>query len=267
MNLTNKFIIMKNLFKIFALLFVMSLFIISCENVNTEEPQLDEEIASENAEALAAVGDIFAATITNQGGTKSVESCPTYTYANNILTLTYNCTGTDAIKKTGIVTAVFDATFGEPGGIVTITFDNFTRKGAKLEGTIIAEHMGYDEMQNPKYNVKSADGTNMILTYPDGKKLTWEFNTNFTWIEGWDNRTTTIDDAWKISGTSSGTARSGKTFTRTDTDLTTSPTCPWFVSGTIDLTINESDDLKMEFTACGSVKFTYRGITVTKTFE
>jgi hypothetical protein len=256
---------MKNLFKILALLFTMGLFVVSCENI-TDEPQIDEEIAQDNALAGAAIGDVFGATITNYGGKKSVESCPTDSYDGNILTLTYNCTGADAIERTGIVTAEFDPTFGEPGGFVTITFDNFTRGGAKLEGIIVAEHKGYDEMDNPKYNVKSADGTDMVLTFADGKKITWEFNTNYTWTEGWDDRTTTADDVWKVSGTSSGTARSGKTFTRTDTDLTTSPTCPWFVSGTVDLTINDSDELKMEFTACGSVKFTYRGITVNSTF-
>jgi hypothetical protein len=137
-----------------------------------------------------------------------------------------------------------------------------------LEGIIVAEHKGYDEMDNPKYNVKSADGTDMVLDFRRWKKDNLEnLIPTIPGLKG-DDRTPLIkdDDAWRMSGTSQGTARSGKTFTITDTDLTTSPDCPWFVSGTTNLTINDSDELKMEFTACGSVKFTYRGITVNSTF-
>jgi hypothetical protein len=79
---------MKNLFKILALLFTMGLFVVSCENI-TDEPQIDEEIAQDNALAGAAIGDVFGATILQimDQVKVSVESCPTDSYDGNILTL------------------------------------------------------------------------------------------------------------------------------------------------------------------------------------
>jgi hypothetical protein len=168
------------------------------------------------------------------------------------------------VTRAGIITAVFSGDSWTLGTTATITFTNYSRDGKSLTGTIIAEHKGWDEMQNPIFNVKSQG--NLTLTFENEQKLIWSFNTDLTWIAGQNTPLIKDDDAWRMSGTSQGTARSGKTFTITDTDLTTSPDCPWFVSGTTNLTINDSDELKMEFTACGSVKFTYRGITVNSTF-
>ncbi len=261
---------MKNIFKILALLFTMGLFVVSCENVNTEEPQVDEEISQDNALATSIVSDVFATVNNgrNNAAGKAAAVCyeAVYTPGNMTLVITYpseGCIGLDGVRRAGVITAVFSGDSWTLGTTVTITFTNYSRDGNSLTGTIIAEHKGWDEIQNPIFNVKSQG--DLTLTFENASQLVWNFNTDLTWIAG---HTTLIkdDDAWRINGTASGIGRNGKTFSRTDTNLETSPTCPWFVSGTIDLIINDSDELSMEFTACGTVTFTYRGITVTKTF-
>jgi hypothetical protein len=79
---------MKNLFKILALLFAMGLFIVSCENI-TDEPQIDEEIAQDNALAKSAIGDVFGVVNTgrNSGSGKVAAGCFTATYTTNTRTL------------------------------------------------------------------------------------------------------------------------------------------------------------------------------------
>ncbi len=262
---------MKNLFKFFALLFAMGILVVACDDVKLDEPQIDEEISKDNAFASKNVGDVFAAVNNgriNASG-KAAGECPNvkYTSVNRTLTLTYDgCEGIDGVTRDGVITAVFDGdTWGEEGNKITITFTNYKVNGNELTGEINATHMGYDNSQNPIFNVRS--NGNLTLVFEDERQLVWSFNTDFTWISGWDTPLIKTDDAWRVNGTSSGTGRSGKTFVRTDTNLETSPTCPWYVSGTINLTINESDELLMEFTACGTVTFTYKGITVTKTLQ
>lgn len=258
----------KNLYKIFALLFTLGLFFVSCDDVSLDQPEIDDEITQDNMAASKTVGDVFGAVNDgrNNSNGKSAGTCPetSYNLETHVLTLTYpeaGCIGDDGVTRAGMITAVFDNAEWGIGTKVTITFTNYTRNGNTISGTILSEHKGYDQMQNPIFEVKS-DG-NMTMDFSDSKTLTWSFTNTLTWTGGFLTPLDKTDDTWKLNGTSSGTARNGKTFTRVETDLLTSLDCPWFVGGTIKLTVGEDDVYEMTFgEVCGSVTFKYKGITI-----
>ncbi|MDF1546592.1 MAG: hypothetical protein P1P88_02145 [Bacteroidales bacterium] len=254
------------MYKIFALLFSLGLFFVACDDVSLDQPEIDDEITQDNMAASKTVGDVFGAVNDGRnGGGKSAGSCPVvdYNFETWTLTLTYDetCPFSDGIVRTGVITAVFDNAEWVEGTKVTITFDNFTRNGNSISGTIQATNQGYDDMQNHIFKVESIG--DLTMTFSDSKTLTWNF-VNYLTMTGGSNTIDKADETWKSNGTSSGTARNGKTFTRVETDLLTSLDCSRFVGGTIKLTVGEDDVYEMTFgPSCGDVNFKYKGINIT----
>jgi len=257
----------KSLYKIFAIVFAMGIFIVSCDNVSLDPPQIDDEITQDNMAASKTVGDVFGAVNDGTSTGKSAASCATIVYepvagtTQYSMTITYPETGCfeNGVYKTGIVHVSFSGRWAV-GVTATITFENYTVDGVAVEGTITAT---YDGLQ--PYPTFTVAATGMKMTFEGGESITWASNNTYTMLAGFATLGDKSDDSWKISGSSEGTARSGKTFSRTETNLLTSPDCKWFVGGTIELTISGDDTYTMTFgETCGSVTFEYKGITVTK---
>jgi len=252
----------KKLLKVFALMFFLGLFVTSCEI--DLSPEIDEETAQDNAIGERAVGDVFGAVnsgTSNDG--KKTGGCPDITYVANNMTIDFgeSCVGVDGVTRSGKIKAEFNGTWAV-GAIVTITFENYIKDGEELTGTIEASFSKLTPF--PEFTVTA---TNMELTFADGQTLTWESSNTMTWKAGmltWGNKD---DDVWELSGTTTGTARNGKEFSREATDLLTSPTCKWFVGGTLELTIGTTDTYLLTFSeTCGEVEIKYNGITVTRNF-
>lgn len=258
----------KNLYKIFAIVFAMGILITSCDNVSLDTPQIDDEITQDNMAASKTVGDVFGAV--NDGTSapgKATTSCAIVEYVpiqgtnEYTMKITYPETGCleNGVLKTGIINVSFTGRWGA-GVTATITFENYAVDAVTVNGTITATYDGLEPY--PTFTVVA---TGMSMTFEGGKKITWASNNTYTMLTGIATPLNKDDDSWKISGSSEGTARSGKTFSRTETDLLTSPDCKWFVGGMIELTIGADDVYKMTFgETCGSVEIEYKGFNITR---
>jgi hypothetical protein len=256
----------KNVYKIFALIIAMGLFITACDNVDvTEDTQLDAEATNDAALTAAAITDAFA--VVNgiaSSTTKATLTCGTYVFESNTMTITYpeeGCTEDNGLTKSGVVTAVLSGSWGV-GATVTITFDGYTVNDKALTGTITVSYEGADP-----YPTFDLTASSMSLTFEGGKSITWNSEKTFTWMDGYATLADKSDDQWEIDGTASGVTRGEENFTRVETDLLTSPTCKWFVDGTIDLTVGDNTYNMAFGPSCGAVTFTYKGITIQRTFD
>ena len=242
-----------NLLKLFMMLFALSLFVTSCEDIDLTEPEIDEESVQDNALSERAVGDVFGYVNEAQSGKKLTGDCYTKTWEDNTLVLDFDggsgCS--DGLVRSGKVRATFPTGFSWLlGSPVVITFENYTVDGNALTGTVTVTMSGVSEF--------TIAATSMVLTFTDSRTITWD---SVNTIE-------LSDGAIIINGTTTGTLRNGKAFTRVATDLTTSPSCKWFVEGTLALTIGSGDDAEtysITYSSdCGKVSINYNGITFTK---
>jgi len=250
-----------NLLKLFMMLFALSLFVTSCENVDLSEPEVDEETTEDNAIGERAVGDVFGYANTGQSGKKIEGTCPVYTMDQITHKLkidfgTEGCTSNGAVRS-GVILAQFTGPSWQAGilNTTTISFVNYIIDGKKLEGEIKVTMNSTDS--GLQFNLIA---TNMKLTWiADGKFMTW--NSDNTIVPGGSNNLI-------IKGTTTGVSRSGKTFVRTSEDLTTAIDCKWFVDGKMTLTVGTGDDTQIYImtykTPCGTVEFNYNGITFTR---
>ncbi len=260
---------MKNyMFRIFAILLTFGVFVTSCD-VNLTDPEVDSETTEDNALGERAVGDVFGMVNTGTGKAAAL-ACGDFNYdlANKTLVITFpteGCLGDDGVTRAGVIMAQYTGFWGEAGSSVQITFVNYTRDGVALSGTIVVDYVSVGT--TPVFNLTA---TNMSLTFTDGT-TTWESSNTYTWVEGATTPLVKTDDAYSITGTTSGTARNGKEFRRVATNLVTAPDCKWFTSGNLVLTITDGDKTDvydMTFkTPCGTVTIVYNGISITRTFQ
>ncbi len=244
-----------NLFKFFALLFAMGLFIVSCEELGVETPELDTDAAQDNALSERAVSDVFTAVKDGSNLGKSASSCPEVIFevSSQLLTLNYGetgCMGADGITRSGIVTATFTNFDGWLNGTsAVVSFDNFKINGKPLTGVItITSNLVGDAMS---YTVEATD---MVLTYSDQSEITWSSSSIVSWVKYTEN-----GNYWRINGEANGVSRKGINFSRTSEDLLTDPTCKWFVGGTLTLTTENVTDV-LTFTECEKVSIKHNNL-------
>lgn len=259
-----------NLFKIFALLFSLGLFLTACET-DLSSPNVDDETVQDNALGERAVGDVFGMVNTGATSGKSSATCGDFNFnpIDNTLTITFpadGCTGRDGVTRSGIIRAQYTGIWMDVGSSVVITFDGYKRDGKELNGTITVNFTtGGTE---PVFTMTAS---NMSLTFSDGAEVTWGSSNTYTWLAGVTTLLDRSDDSYSITGVTEGVARNGNEYRRVSTDLVTSPDCKWFTSGNILLTVTKDgkDDIyNMTFKEpCGTVTIVYNGITFTRTFD
>ena len=115
----------------------------------------------------------------------------------------------------------------------TITFQNFTVDGIKIEGEKrVVKTAEY------QYTVTLTGGK---VTFEDGTTYTREFTRTRTWAEGYNTIGNIADDVYTVTGTSTGVNRKGYTYTHTITNpLMIKVACRWIVSGTIEMNVNNN---------------------------
>jgi len=91
----------------------------------------------------------------------------------------------------------------------------------------------------------------MVLTFSNSQTINWSSTLTIT-LERTDND----GSYWRHNGQTTGTCtlRSGATFTRTITNLLTSPTCKWFIDGSITITANDNTTTVTFLDECGKIK-------------
>ncbi|NJO92308.1 MAG: hypothetical protein HC831_27560 [Chloroflexia bacterium] len=243
---------MKNIFKISALLVLMSLFVVACEDVKVDDPQEDTEAIEDNALAAASVRDVFASVNdgTNSGGGKTLADCPQVLYVVETKTLTIDYgTGCqdDPIARKGLITVVFSGTVRgwENDETATISFTDYYIGDVKFEGNI---SITCNDVETSSFGIVAQ---NMVLTFPNEQTIKWSSNETIA-----RDQTYQTAGYWRYNGGTTGTCtlRNGETFSRTSTNLLSSPACKWFIDGSFSMTIGDNVTVLTFSETCGTVK-------------
>lgn len=169
-------------------------------------------------------------------------ACVSITYAQpkgtwpNVITLDYGigCTQPGGITFKGKIIVNQSAKITTTGATRQITYDNFFVEGVKIDGSRTLTNAGFNAAGQP-YFTKTGSET---YTFPSGETATRTINHVRTMTEGY-NTTPRADNVWQVTGTDSGVNRNGDAYTVSiTTALTRKFTCPWLVSGVIELTVN-----------------------------
>ncbi len=222
-----------NYFKIIAIFLAMGLFVVS----SCKKPDPDSQSAEDDARGSFIMADAFALGNDNAGGGGGgkLDGC----MAKEIIDAhTFKLNFTDGCEYRGhsrkgalIVAWEMGGEFGERAFNITVTFDEYYVDGIGVSGEIQTTFKG--PYANPKIAVKS---TNMVATFANGETIKWSSDKNFT-IANFLEQTPNVVT---MSGTASGTNRSGEDYTATYSDVKVDRICElgYPVSGTVTI---ESD--------------------------
>lgn len=134
----------------------------------------------------------------------------------------------------GIVTMTHEVDSNPARRMISVTFDNFYRNDVLIEGTRSIERVLSNDAGNPQ----STAVVSMQFTWPNGDTYTREGTRIREWIEGVGSGTWT-DNVFSITGNVTTTNVLGNTYAATiTTALRREATCPFFVSGTVELSRN-----------------------------
>lgn len=241
--------------KQFSLLAVLLIAVFACskEDKNTN-PGTDDtkivELSSQKAITDAYYDDVSAEVLqvntdnglTNQPTTQQV-ACATITVSPQDQTTwpktvsidygTAGCIGLNGYVRKGKISYTIDKKLLNTGAKITVSFDNYTVNGYKLEGVYTITNNGSANGLNVTVVL-----TNGKVTHPDGK---WYSRTSTTnWIQSAGMSTLTIiDDEYNLTGNGTIASSDGNTLTAASkTNLLRKVSCVNTVSGQLDLTYN-----------------------------
>ncbi|MFZ1496652.1 MAG: hypothetical protein WAS72_06310 [Saprospiraceae bacterium] len=178
-----------------------------------------------------------------QIGFREPTTCPAITYQYpqgtfpNTITIDYGtdgCAGPGGKTRRGKMLVQISDSISNAGATRTITFDNFSIDNVQVQGTRTITNNGQDP--NGIWSL-TRTATNMILTFPDGKTISWNGSYTAKFIEGYDTPTVRLDDVFEVSGGSQGVNRNNKSYTTTiTTPFIKANTCAWVKSGIANIT-------------------------------
>lgn len=249
------------------LFFAIALIVLlgSCKKDRTnsnEEIELAIDIQKNNAEATKVydlttdeINDI-SATVDSMNyaiATKGLDSCLTITINHpdtttwpKTITLDFSgaCTNENGNTLSGQIVITQTNRYRTEGMVRTITLNGFRINGYLVSGTKTITNTGAAN----GFKTFSVAITNGSVTTPEGEVIvTRTAQRTRTWIEG-ESTATRLDDAYLITGSTSGTTRNGKEFTATITSpLKVARSCRWIEQGEITTTIVDGPTVVINF--------------------
>ncbi len=149
---------------------------------------------------------------------------------------TEGCEGWNGRIRKGIIQVTLTDTMIHEGAVRTVTFIGFSVDAVAIAGTKTLTNNGLNAEGQLTFTRVVSDAS---LTFPNGDVSEWEATQQITLIEG-TGTPERIDDVIQLEGGSSGINRNGKPFTSEITVPLIKPfTCPWVVSGTRSVTVND----------------------------
>jgi hypothetical protein len=146
---------------------------------------------------------------------------------------TAGCTGLNGNLRKGKVIYTIDKKLLNTGAKISVSFDNYTVNGYKLEGVLTITNNGSLNGLNV-----TATLTNGKVTYPDGKWFTRTSTTNWVQTAGLLSLSL-LDDEYNLTGSGAITSSDGNVLTAASkTNLLRKASCLNIVSGQLDLTFN-----------------------------
>jgi hypothetical protein len=211
---------------------ILAITVVGFSSCKKEKDEIDNDTESviENAVADAAFNDV--ANIAEEGYTGSLSSyrggkdqqiyttCATVSFDTTAtpkkFTIDFgstNCLCNDQINRRGKIIVSYVGFYKDSGSTHTITFDNYYVNNNKIEGTKTVKNGGRNSAGNLTFSV-TVNGSIIWdpSTYGGGGTSTYNSSRTREWIAG-ESTSIWSDDVYLISGTSSGTTRSGGSYT------------------------------------------------------
>lgn len=209
------------------------------EDTTTETDNSTGE--SSFSEVFTSISDVC----NNTAGLRS--TCATITVDSTLgwprtVTIDYG-TGANCSGRTGQLTVIMTGPFGSPGSIITVLDSNYFHGANRVRMGLHTITGGILVGGHRTFNLTVAGGGIMI----GGGNVSWNSTRSVIWIEG-DTTADPMDDVYEITGTTTGTSRSGRTFTSSiTTPLRVATSCPWIESGVITITSGSGRTRSIDF--------------------
>ena len=146
--------------------------------------------------------------------------------------------------KSGSVNVVLTDFWKNEGSSRTITFEDFSINGNKLEGTRNILNTGFNDLQNLTFERSSLDAS---YSKADTATMTWESNRTVEMIAGYETFIA-ADDEYMVGGGASGVNFDGNSFTVTITDELYYKKCARFpVSGSITIEVEGESSIYINY--------------------
>lgn len=145
----------------------------------------------------------------------------------------------DGKVRTGKIIATLSGKYKDSGTVITITFNNYTVDGDKVDGKKTVTNEGHNTNGNIHYAI-SVNGT---ITRKNGNVITYTSTRDREWTQGSRTPLDPFDDVYSITGSANGTGSNGKTYNVTITKpLIVSLACRYIEAGTLDIAITGKAD-------------------------
>jgi len=157
------------------------------------------------------------------------------------LSWTFSYTGEDCTDcfgniKSGSVHVLLTDLWKNEGSSRTMTFEDFSINGNKLEGTRNILNTGFNDQQNLTFEYTCQDAS---LSRGDTATMSWDSNSNVEMIAGYE---------YMVSGSASGVNFDGKSFTVNITDALYYKKCGLFpVSGVITIEVDGGSSIEINY--------------------
>jgi len=252
--------------KIFLMIAAIAIFSFSCTKSGTLD-QTSVDMADDDAVSDAVFEDIFNsvdnADIILSGYQKGddmksdmvvlSDSCPSITITHlsdgiwpKTISIDFGsgCSGLFDNTRSGKILISVSGPRMTKGSTKSVTFDNYTVNGIKVEGTKVIENMGYNNSQQMVFAVTLTNGK---LTLPDGKTIKRSFQHQREWTAGLLTRSI-WDDECLITGTATGVNINGVAYTNTiTTALHWERVCRFVVSGVVRIERTGADAVEINY--------------------
>ncbi|MEO6316411.1 MAG: hypothetical protein ABIU63_05285 [Chitinophagaceae bacterium] len=147
---------------------------------------------------------------------------------------TANCMCNDGKNRRGKITLSYIGRYKDAGTAIAVSFNNYFVNNNQLTGTETITNLGLNNAGNPAYKIETK-GT--IKEANGAWTFTWESSRKREWTAGASTPLVQGDDAYSLTGSSSGVNREGKAFTlNISAPLVRKMSCNWLESGRVDLT-------------------------------
>lgn len=148
---------------------------------------------------------------------------------------TTGCTGVNGYVRKGKITYTLNKRVREAGATLTVSFDNYSVNGYRLEGVYTLTNNG---SSNGGLNI-TTQLANGKITYPDGKWYTR--NSTISWVQtgGMSTPLVILDDEFSITGNATiRSSANNELVSATKLPLVRKLACANIVSGQLDLNYN-----------------------------
>lgn len=149
----------------------------------------------------------------------------------------------DTITKSGVIQIVVTGRYFVQDSQRIMTFQDFFVNGMQVEGTRTVTSNGWASNFEFSWNISLEGGR---LTFEDGTEVTREVSGTRTLVT--NGTLIRTDDYWLVQRTASGINFMGDSYVREVIEpLQKNFGCPFFVSGVIEITRNETEVITIDF--------------------